>query len=195
MGAQGATIDVLERSREIAAYQSDPGLHGRPVSLMVAGTLLAVLAAVLCFALARAIWYEGSVPSSSGLFGVSLLFCLYVAGAYVFALAYELYDVPRAPRLTIILALLGLFALAFMVVALAALAFVKTGAGLALGRHHARQAAVSLTYLGGDDEQGPARAEPLPHFSLITCKSCERQFFPVPPDAVCPWCDTAYLSA
>jgi hypothetical protein len=83
-----------------------------------------------------------------------------------------------------------------MIGALIATAVIKSGAGLAVTKQQGRQVVGALSYFGSSDEDdGPARAEPNPHFSMITCKNCERQFFPVPPNAVCPWCDTAYLTA
>jgi hypothetical protein len=196
MNAAGSSFDVLGHGRQIAAYEQAPARPRRPLFTMLAGLLLAAVSAVLCTLLAYDIWYESRVPAESGLFGVSLLFCFYVGGAYLFSYGYELYDVSRAIRLTIVLAVLGVLALAFMVVALVVLAFIKTGAGLAVSEGHGKQALGALSYLGADDdEDGPLKAEPIPGFSMLTCKRCERQFFPVPPDAVCPWCDTAYLSA
>jgi len=188
-------FDVAGRSREIAAYERGPNFRRRPLLTMLAGLLLAAVAAVLCALLARDIWYERSVPVDSGLFGVSLLFCFYVGGVFIFALGYELYDVPRALRFTIVLAILGLLALVFMIAALIALAVVKHGAAIAVSEKQRGQVLGALGYLGaGESDDGPAKAEPNPHFSMITCAHCERQFFPVPPDAICPWCDTPYLT-
>ena len=55
----------------------------------------------------------------------------------------------------------------------------------------------ALSYFGGgqEDDKATATLELNPYFSMITCKSCDRQFFPIPPTAICPWCDTAYLIA
>ena len=189
-------FDIFDRTQQIAAYEQDPRLPRRPVLAMLAGLLLAGVSAVLCSLLAYSIWHERDVPASSGLYGVSLLFCFYVAGAYVFALAYELYDVPRALRLTIVLAVLGVLALGFMIAALMVIAFIKTGAWVGVSEQHGGKVIGALSYLGvGEEDDGPARAAPNPYFSLITCKSCDRQFHPVPPNAVCPWCDTAFLTA
>ena len=196
MNAPSSLFEVLDRTRAIANYERDPELTRRPVLTMLAGLLLAGVAAVLCALLSYDIWYTREVPVHSGLFGVSLLFCFYVGGAYVFALAYELYDVARALRFTIVLAVLGVLALAFMIGALVVVAFIKTGTGVAISEQQGGKVIGALTYLdSGQEDDGPARAEPNPYFSMITCKHCERQFFPVPPNAVCPWCDTAYLTA
>jgi hypothetical protein len=196
MSAQTSVLDVIRRTREVADYQHDPARSGRPVFLAFAGSVLAAVAAGLCAFLAYDIWYTREVPSSSGIYGVSLLFCLYVAGAYVFALAWELYDVARALRLTIVLALLGVVALVFMIGTLIALAFVKTGAGIAVSEQQGEKVIGALSYIGsGGEEDGPPKATPVPGFAMVTCKSCERQFFPLPPKAICPWCDTAFLSA
>ena len=149
MIANASVFDVVYRTREIAAYERDPELTRRPVLMMLAGLLLAAVSAVLCALLAYDIWYERTMPVNSGLFGVSLLFCFYTGGAYVFALAYELYDVRRALRFTIVLALLGVLALAFMAGALIALAFAKTGAGIAVSEQQGGKVLGALSYLGG----------------------------------------------
>lgn len=195
MRASSQALDVLGRTRDVVSYQHNPALSGRPVALMLAGALLAVVSAALCGMLAYQTWYQREIASDTGLFGVSLLFVFYVAGAYVFALAYELYDVERAVRLTLMLAILGVLALGFMIGVLIVLAYIKTGAGIALSEEQGGKAFGVLTAFADEEAEDGVKPQQIPGFSMITCGSCERAFFPVPPSAICPWCDTAYLTA
>jgi hypothetical protein len=154
---------------------------------------------VLCARLCFAIWYLQSVELQYGAYGVSFLFCLYLFGSYVFCLAYELYDGRRAVRLTLIFAVTGVVALGLMIGALAALAFIQSGAAFAVSEGQKTKAmSIAASFAGtgdGMDENGGKHAAGVPGLAMVTCKHCNRDFFPVPPTAICPWCDTPYLSA
>jgi hypothetical protein len=189
---------VLGRTQQVVEYQRDPNLQGRPIGGMIAGAVLAIVAAVLCARLGFAIWYLQTVDAQHGIFGVSVLFCLFVLGAYIFCFAYELYDVPRAVRLTLIFTLFAVVALAVMIGALIALAAIQTGATVAISEGQKTKAfsvAASLVGPDGTDEDAGKHASDVTGFATITCKHCGRDFFPVPPNAICPWCDTPYLTA
>lgn len=163
------------------------------MALVFAGGVLAVVSMLLCGLLARQIWLTHEVPQNEGIWGVSALYVLFVAGVYVFALGFELYDMGKALRLTFIIAVMGVLALAVMVSVFAALAWVKSGAG-AIGseKHGNLVGAIAGFDVMADEEPEPKR-HPLDF--RLECKNCRRDFIPVPPDAVCPWCDTAYLTA
>lgn len=190
MERRPSVFDILGRARLGFNRQHDPAAEGRPVSLMVGGGLLAVVAMTLCLLLARQIWLAGEIEQEPGLYGVSLLFVLFVGGVYVFALGYELNDAGRAVRLTLILAILGLAGLVLVISVFVALAWLKAGASSAAP---GRQARGVLGLVSGFD--APEREEQPRHtlaFS-VQCPKCEYAFIPIPPAAVCPWCDNAYF--
>jgi hypothetical protein len=196
--APNPITQVLGRTQQVVEYQHDPNLRGRPIGSMLAGAILAIVAAVLCARLAFSIWYLQSVDVQHGIFGVSFLFCLFVLGTYIFCFAYELYDVPRAVRLTLVFTLFAVVALAVMIGALIALAAIQAGATVAISESQKSKAfSVAASFVGADgiDEDAGKHAADLPGFATITCEHCGRDFFPVPPNAICPWCDTPYLTA
>lgn len=190
MERQTSTFDILGRARLGLSRQEDPAASGRPVSLMVGGGLLAVVSMTLCLLLARQIWLTGEVAQEPGLYGVSLLFVLFVGGVYVFALGYELNDVGRAVRLTLILAVLGLAGLVLVVSVFVVLAWLKAGAGSAAPGRQARGVLGLMSGFDSAEEEEPQRHTLA--FS-VQCPKCEYAFIPIPPAAVCPWCDTAYF--
>jgi hypothetical protein len=188
---------VLERTRAAVEYQRDPERPGRPIGLMLAGTAVAMLAAVLCARLAYQIWYAHIVDPDYGIYGISLLFAFFVLGAYLFSYGFELYDGQKALRLTIVLAISGVIALAVMIAVLVALAYVVTGAGITLTERQQSMAINVATMAvdgNGADPDGGKHAEPVPGLPLISCEHCGRDFIAVPPAAICPWCDTPYFS-
>lgn len=157
---------------------------------MLAGGLLAMVSMTLCLLLARQIWLTAGVAQEPGLYGVSMLFVLFVGGVYVFSLGYELNDAGRAVRLTLIIAVVGVVGLALMIGAFAALAWIKAGAGATVPD---RQIQGALGLLGGPEtDEGPDAPKHHLEFSVL-CQSCDNPFIPVPPDAVCPWCDAPYF--
>jgi hypothetical protein len=197
MNTSRPALDLLGRTRRVVAYQHDPGLEGRPIGMMLAGGILAIVAGVLCARLVFSIWYLGSVEAEYGIYGVSVLFCLFVLGTYFFCLAYELYDVPKALRLTLVFALFAVVALAVMIGALIALAVVENGATVAVSQGDKTRAfGTAMSFAGSgsaEDEDAGKHATEVPGFAMVTCRHCGRDFFPVPPNAVCPWCDTPFL--
>jgi hypothetical protein len=152
------------------------------------------VSAALCGLLARHIWLTHEAEQGAGLYGVSMLFVLFAGGVYVFSLGYELNDPGRALRLTLIIAVLGVVALALMIGAFAALAWIRSGMGAVAMEKPTKTVLGLVSAIEGGTAAGDApKHDPLDY--LVTCKSCKRDFIPVPPDAVCPWCHTAYLSA
>lgn len=186
-------LRVFERTQAAFAYQQDAASEGRPVSLMLAGGLLALVSAAFCGLLARQIWLANEVPSGSGLWGVSLLFVLYVGGLYVFCLGYQLYDVGRALRLTLIFAVISIIALTIVIGTFVVLAKLRSGATVLTGAGDKAGPLVGmLGTFEGDDEAARGERDPLDF--LIRCPHCHDDFTPTPPAAVCPWCGKAALS-
>ena len=91
----------------------------------------------------------------------------------------------------------GVIALAVMIAVLVALAYLQVGAGIALSERQQNTAmSAVVSFAGGSagaDPDGGKHAQPVPGIPMLTCESCGRDFIAVPPDAVCPWCDTPYL--
>jgi hypothetical protein len=188
---------VYAHTRAVVDFHRDPEQQGRPLGVMLAGAGLAFVAAALCARLAYQIWYTKALDTDTGLYGVSMLFAFFVLGCYLFSLGFELYDQYRALRLTLIFAIFGIIGLAVMIAVLVSLAFVLKGTSIALTEQQERSiAGAAISFAGGTvgvDPRAGRRAEHVPGIPILTCKHCDRDFIAVPPNAVCPWCDTPYL--
>jgi hypothetical protein len=188
---------ILERTSAVVDYHRDVEHAGRPLGVLLGGASLALVSAALCARLAYQVWYAHALDSDQGIFGVSFLFVFFVLGCYLFSYGFELYDQRKALRLTLVFAVCGVIALAVMIAVLVALAYLQVGAGIALSERQQNTAmSAAMSFAGGSvgpDPDGGKHAEPVPGLPMLSCESCGRDFIAVPPDAVCPWCDTPYL--
>jgi hypothetical protein len=204
---------VMQKTREVLDYHDNPARPGRPLYILLGGGGLAVLALVLAALLAYRAWYLKDVQETQAITGLSFLFCFYVLGIFLFSMGYELYDTARAVRLTLIVSVASFLAVMLIAGVVIALAQIRGSSrainGLARaadsGNSNALlQSVISMT--GGDDDKKddnpgwfgfsvPPAPPVEPVDFLITCPSCHRKFTPMPPKAICPWCDKPALSA
>ncbi len=92
---------------------------------MVPGGLVALGALGTIILIAYLTWFETQLNQNTGLILIGLLFPFYVGGVFLFSYGYELYNLPRAIRLTAIIVFLTVAA----VVIVAVLALVLFGGG------------------------------------------------------------------
>jgi len=105
-------------------YDHDETKPGKPLHILIPGGLVALGALGVIVLVAYLTWVEGSIDQTLGLILVAILFPFYVGGVFLFSYGYELYNIPRAIRLTAIIVFLT-----FAVVVIAAVLVVALGAG------------------------------------------------------------------
>jgi len=120
-------LQVRTKTQNVLAYHEDPEQEGRPLLLLLSGAGMALLCLMFIGVLCFRTFYEHRIDTNQAYFGISLLFCFYVLGVFLFCYAYELYDMPKALRLTIIAAFVSLVFLVLVIVSLATLAKMKDG--------------------------------------------------------------------
>src|SRR6266545_5295940 len=125
--ARPTDLQVVAKTRDLLAYHEDPEQEGRPLILLMSGAGIALLCLMFIGVLSFRSFYEHRVDANQAYFGISLLFCFYVLGVFLFCYAYELYDMPKALRLTIIAAFISLVFLVLVFVSLTTLAKMKDG--------------------------------------------------------------------
>lgn len=212
VSAEPASLNVIAKTQNVVAYQMDPDTEGRPVLLLLGGAALALVCLALISALCFRTFYEHQIDTNRAYFGISFLFCFYVLGVFLFSYAYELYDTPKALRLTLIAAFISLVFIVIVIVSLSTLAKVKDGVAAVAGQSDSvRQNPVTstlLSYMGGTSN-ADAEAERAKRLRggyedfispelrpfLIDCQGCGEVFTPVPPKAICPHCGRAALSS
>ena len=117
--------EIRAKTSEVIDYDHDETLPGKPLHIMVPGGFVALAALGTIVLVAYLTWFEGRVDQSLGLILILLLAPFYVGGVFLFSYGYELYNIPRALRLTAIIVFLTFAA----VVIIAVLALVLFGGG------------------------------------------------------------------
>jgi hypothetical protein len=210
VSTQPATLDAVRKTQDVIAYHRDPDQEGRPVMLLLGGAAVALVCMVLIAALSFRAFYEHRITPDHAYFGISLLFCFYVLGVFLFAYAYELYDLPRALRLTLIAAFISLVFIVLVIVSLSTLAKMKDGVAAVAEQtesvSHNPLASTLVSYMGGTSAAEAEAAEaqrrrggfedfisPDARPFYVTCQGCGQVYTPVPPKAVCPYCGRVAL--
>ena len=111
---------VGSKTHEVVDYHRDDSRPGKPLHIMVPGGLIALVVLGLIISIAYLTWFEVQMEQSTGLTLIGILSPFYVGGVFLFSYGYELYNIPRALRLTAII----VFVTAAAVVIVAVLFFV-----------------------------------------------------------------------
>jgi len=122
MTSHYGALKVRAKTREVAGYHRSPEQPGKPLHLLVPGGLVALAAFAVMVWVAWLTWYEESIGRAEGLAWLALLAPVYAGAVFLFSYGYELYDVPRALRLAMILVFVGAAAVIIAAVLFALLA-------------------------------------------------------------------------
>src|SRR5688572_25564627 len=115
---------VSAKTQEVVEYDRDEALPGKPLHILIPGGLVALASLAVIVLVIYLTWFKGEFPQNTGLLLVALLAPFYVGGVFLFSYGYELYNVPRALRLTAIIVFLTVAA-----VVIVAVLFFVLGAG------------------------------------------------------------------
>jgi uncharacterized membrane protein YgcG len=200
---------VRAKTHQVMDYHYDAAKPGKPLLLLVPGGLIALASLAVIVLIAYHVWMEGSLEQDRGVPLIGLLAPIYIGGVFLFSYGYELYDLPRALRLTAII----VFVTVASVVIIAVLFVVLGGSARSdssssrssrsrssSGRSTSRTASsgsgggIGPIFWGGSGtrtvtrevvREVPAKEEkPQP----ITCPNCGRSYIPAENEYVCPGC-------
>jgi hypothetical protein len=115
---------VAAKTHEVVEYDHDDSKPGKPLHILIPGGFIALAALGTIILVIYLTWFEGRVNESLGLGLILLLAPFYVGGVFLFSYGYELYNIPRALRLTAIIVFLTVAA-----VVIVAVLFLVLGAG------------------------------------------------------------------
>ena len=207
--------EVGAKTHEVVEYDHDDTKPGKPLHILVPGGLVALGALGVIILVAYLTWFEGQLEQSTGTLLIAILFPFYVGGVFLFSYGYELYNIPRAIRLTAIIVFLTVAA----VVIVAVLFFVLAGGGkLPEGSkkkssgggakikpsikpspsggnvsHGPNLGPVIFTGLGGTRTREVTR-EVVKEVEVpvvpkpVNCPFCSRSYVPVDENYICPSC-------
>jgi hypothetical protein len=123
--------EVRSKTQEVVDYDHDESLPGKPLHILIPGGFIALAALGTIILVGYLTWVEGRVNESLGLTLILLLVPFYVGGVFLFSYGYELYNIPRALRLTAIIVFLTVAAV--VIVAVLFLVLAAGGKGLTGG--------------------------------------------------------------
>src|SRR5215216_486484 len=108
--------EVGAKTQEVVAYDHDESLPGKPLHILIPGGLVALASLGVIILVAYLTWFKGELDQGTGLLLIGLLAPFYVGGVFLFSYGYELYNIPRALRLTAIIVFLTVAAVVIVAV-------------------------------------------------------------------------------
>ena len=118
---------VRAKTHEVVDYDHDDEKPGKPLHILVPGGLIALAVLALIVFIGYLTFLEESIDQNLGLVLMGILSPLYVGGVFLFSYGYELYNIPRALRLTAIIVFVTLAAVVTVAVLFVVLASSKGG--------------------------------------------------------------------
>jgi len=109
---------VGAKTREVIDYDHNDALPGKPLHILIPGGLVALGALGTIILVAYLTWFDGQLDQTTGLVLIAILFPFYVGSVFLFSYGYELYNIPRAIRLTAIIVFLTVAAVVIVAVLL-----------------------------------------------------------------------------
>lgn len=195
--------EISAKTQEVIAYDHDDSLPGKPLHILIPGGLVALAALGVIILIAYRTWFQGELDRGTGLLLIGLLAPFYVGGVFLFSYGYELYNIPRALRLTAIIVFLTVAA----VVIVAVLFFLLGAGGKMPDSSEKKRSGNSKTEArttrssgntGGPDlgpvifMGGPGRT----HTREVTREVVKEVEVPVAPRSIdCPYCGRSYVPA
>lgn len=195
---------VGAKTHEVVEYDRDDSLPGKPLHILIPGGLIALASlAVIVFVIYQT-WFENRLDQSTGIILLVILAPFYIGGVFLFSYGYELYNIPRALRLTAII----VFVTVGFVVIVAVLFFVLSSGKSDFGssskkkssggsKPQARNVPSSsggsgLPNLGPIVVLGGGRT----HTREVTREVVKEVEVPVAPRSIdCPYCRRSYVPA
>ena len=107
---------VAAKTHEVFEYDHDDEKPGKPLHILIPGGLIALATLALIIFIAYQTWFEGKLAENIGIILVAILSPFYVGGVFLFSYGYELYNIPRALRLTAIIVFVTLAAVVIVAV-------------------------------------------------------------------------------
>jgi hypothetical protein len=110
------TLNVGAKTRQVVDHHYDDEKPGKPLYLLVPGGLIALASLALIIYIAYQTWHTGEMPADKGQTLMLILAPFYIGAVFLFSYGYELYDVPKALRLTAIIVFITLAAVVIVAV-------------------------------------------------------------------------------
>src|SRR5215212_3191239 len=204
---------VGAKTQAVVEYDHNESLPGKPLHILIPGGVVALASLGVIILVAYLTWFKGELDQGTGLLLIGLLAPFYIGGVFLFSYGYELYNIPRAIRLTAIIVFLT-----FAAVVIVAVLFFVLGSGKGLpessskrkssGKPQAQTRPSSsggsgipnlgpLVVLGGPGRTREVTREVVKEVEVpvaprsIDCPYCGRSYVPADQNYACPACGAA----
>lgn len=118
---------VRDKTHEVYEYDHDESKPGKPLHVLIPGGLIALATLALIVFIGYQTYLEESLSQNLGNILMLVLAPFYVGGVFLFSYGYELYNLPRALRLTAIIVFVTLAAVVIIAVLFLVLGNMKGG--------------------------------------------------------------------
>ncbi len=119
--------EVRAKTHEVYEYDHDETKPGKPLHILIPGGLIALATLALIIFIGYLTFLEETLNQDLGIILMLVLAPFYVGGVFLFSYGYELYDIPRAIRLTAIIVFVTLAAVVIIAVLFLVLGNMKGG--------------------------------------------------------------------
>jgi hypothetical protein len=204
---------VGAKTQEVINYDHDEALPGKPLHILIPGGLVALATLAVIVIIGYQTWFKGEMDQSTGLVLIAVLAPFYVGGVFLFSYGYELYNIPRAIRLTAIIVFLT-----FAAVVIVAVLFFVLGSGKGFPESSSKKNSSGkskvdarptssggsgipnlgpLVVLGGSGRTREVTREVVKEVEVpvapraIDCPYCGRSYVPADQNYACPACGAA----
>jgi hypothetical protein len=193
---------VSAKTQEVVEYDHDESLPGKPLHILIPGGLVALASLAVIILVVYRTWFSEELNQGTGLLLVALLAPFYVGGVFLFSYGYELYNIPRALRLT---AIIVFFTVAAVVIVAVLFFVLASGKGLpesSSNKKSSGRAKVQAKNLPSSRGSGLPNLGPVvilggpggTHTREVTREVVKE--VPVAPRAIdCPFCGRSYVPA
>ena len=120
---------IRAKTNEVFEYDHNDEKPGKPLHILIPGGFIALATLALIIFIGYQTWFEENLAQNLGLTLIIILAPFYVGGVFLFSYGYELYNLPRALRLTAIIVFVTLASVVIIAVLFFALG-IFAGSGL-----------------------------------------------------------------
>lgn len=196
---------VRAKTNEVVEYHRDAEQPGRPLYLLIPGGLIALASLALILWVLYAALFAESLDSVRATIFLLLLAPVYIGGVFMFSYGYELYDIPKAIRLTAIIVIVSLAAVIIVAVLFALLGSSSkssdSSSKSSAGKSSSSNTSASTASSGGRSRGGGGLFVDLSGAGGGT-HTVTREVVhevpvmpPAPQPIACPFCGSSYLAA
>lgn len=149
---------VRAKTHEVFEYDHDDEKPGKPLHILIPGGLIALATLALIVFIAYQTWFEGNLAENIGTILVIILSPFYVGGVFLFSYGYELYNIPRALRLTAIIVFVTLAAVVIVAVLFFLMGNMKGGKSSSSksGKSSSKSSSSKSSFSGSSPKPSPA---------------------------------------